>query len=440
LAHHRASNIEGTPKKGPGKLFYGWWIAVAGMFHNFWTSGTFYYGFGAFFNPIIDTFGWKYATTSVAFSIQQSETGAIAPFVGVFIDRFGPRRIMIVGCLITGAGFILLSRITSLWTFYGAVVILAIGMSLSSYLVITTAISNWFIRRRGRAMAIMTTGAGFGGTILPILMLLINYMGWRNALLCVGVATWAVGIPIALMMRRRPEEYGMVPDGKPLQAPPSSARKPGGLLRGKFALKESREADTEFTIMQALKNPSFWMLCLSMTFASFAMSGINVHLIPAQISFGFTRETAALTVTLLTLLSLGGRWAGGLLADFIDQRYILTIGYILQAAGLAVLAMTTAYWHIILFLILYCPGFGATIPTRLVIQARYFGRRSYGTLMGIITTITTVFAVPAPILTGWMYDVQHSYRIAFIILAAVCFAAAPVIFLTRKPKPPTALP
>jgi MFS family permease len=180
LAQDRATGPGGIFR--PRKVFYGWWIAFAGLLHNYYTSGTFYYGFGAFFNPIVEEFGWKYATTSVAFSIQQSETGAIAPFVGIFIDKFGPRRVMLVGAFLTGLGFILLSFINSLMTFYGGVALLAIGMSLSSYLVITTTVSNWFIRMRGRAMAILTTGAGLAGTMLPLLVFLINSYGWRKSL------------------------------------------------------------------------------------------------------------------------------------------------------------------------------------------------------------------------------------------------------------------
>ena len=120
-----------------------------------------------------------------------------------------------------------------------------------------------------------------------------------------------------------------------------------------------------------------------------------------------------------------------------DQRYILATGYTFQAAGIAVLSMASSYWHIVLFLLLYCPGFGATIPTRLVIQARYFGRRSFGTVMGILTTVSTAFSIAAPIIAGWMYDMQQSYHMALIVLAIVCFAGAPITMLMRRPRLPS---
>lgn len=420
-------------------MFYGWWVAIAGLIQNYYSSGTFYYGFGAFFNPIIEEFGWSRAATSVAFSIQQSETGALAPFVGLFIDRFGPRRVMLAGSLLTGFGFLLLSRTSSLLTFYGAMAVLALGLSLGSYIVIVTTVSNWFIRLQGRAMAILTTGAGLAGTVVPILVLIINAYSWRTALVCVGVGTWVVGIPVALILRRRPEDYGYLPDGGPAHetATPGRDSRPGHPRR--LALSRPARSVVDFSVREALRTSSFWLLAVALTTGFFAMSGVNVHLIPAQISYGFTRETAALTVTLLTLLSLAGRWLGGLLADFVDERYILATGYALQAIGILVLSVVTVYWHLIVFLLLYAPGFGATIPVRTVVQARYFGSKAFGALMGILATISTGFSILSPIFTGWMYDVHQDYRLAFIILAITCFVAVPLILVSRRPTPRAAV-
>ncbi|MDP3064786.1 MAG: MFS transporter [Chloroflexota bacterium] len=427
--------LEGRSPRTRPRVFYGWWVTLAGLVQNYYTSGTFYYGFGAFFNPIIETFGWTRAATSAAFSIQQSESGAIAPFVGLFIDKFGPRRVMLVGTALTGLGFIAISRTTSLVTFYAAMTLLALGLSLGSYVVVATTVSNWFVRKQGLAMAVFSTGAGLAGTIAPILVLLIDAHGWRTTLVWVGVGTWVVGIPVALVLRRRPEDYGQLPDG---DAPGGVAQQDVRLgvrgLRWRMPHRP-RLAQGEFSAREAMRTRSFWMLAIALTTGFFAMSGVNVHLIPAQTSFGFSRGMAALTVTLLTVLSLGGRWVGGFLADFVDERRILAVGYVIQAIGILVLAMATSYWHVMLFLLLYASGFGATVPTRTVIQARFFGRKSFGTLMGILMTFSTAFSMASPVLVGWMYDIQGSYRMAFMVLAAVCIAAAPLTLLCRRPAP-----
>jgi MFS family permease len=284
-------------------------------------------------------------------------------------------------------------------------------------------------------MAVFSTGAGLAGTLAPILVLLINAYGWRTALVWVGVGTWVVGIPTALVLRRRPEDYGQLPDG---DVPGAVASPEGGRRAGESRWRMPRRprlAQRDFSAREAMRTRSFWMLAIALTTGFFAMSGVNVHLIPAQTSFGFSRGIAALTVTLLTVISLGGRWVGGILSDFVDERRILAVGYVIQAAGILVLAMATSYWHVVVFLLLYASGFGATVPTRTVIQARFFGRRSFGTLMGILMTISTAFSMASPVLVGWMYDVQGSYRMALAVLAAVCFAAAPLTLLCRRPEP-----
>lgn len=416
------------------RVFYGWWVVLAGLAQNYYTSGTFYYGFGAFFNPIVEEFHWTRAATSAAFSIQQSESGAVAPFVGLFIDRFGPRRVMLLGSFFTGLGFILMSRVHSLLAFYGAMGVLALGLSLGSYIVVTTTVSNWFLRRQGRAMAVFTSGAGLAGTLAPLLVLLINAYGWRTALVWVGVGTWLVGVPTALVLRRRPEDYGYLPDGDPPGT--RTAQTTLQPMRAGLGMpwKGQPAPEPQFTARAALRTSSFWLLAVAMTLGFFAMSGINVHLIPTQISYGFSRQTAALTVTLLTLLSLVGRWVGGYLSDFVDVRRVLAVGYTMQAVGITVLALATSYWHVVVFLLLYAPGFGATVPTRTVIQARFFGRRAFGTLMGILTTFSTGFSILSPILVGWMFDVQESYRAALVVLAVVCLSAAPLILVCQRPR------
>ncbi len=415
-------------------IFYGWWVALAGLLYNYYTAGTFWYGFGAFFNPIADQFGFSRAATSVAFSIQQSETGAFAPFVGFFVDKFGPRRVMLVGTTITGFGFILLSRTNSLVTLYGAMAVLALGMSLGSYIVITTTVANWFVRLQGRAMALFTSGAGLAGTLVPLVVWIIDKHGWQDALVFVGIGTWVIGIPLSLVLRSRPEDYGMLPDGDSPGDIAAASEKRREPRRSRFAGGRRPTAPVDYTVREAIGTSSFWLLAFAMTTGFFAMSGLMVHLIPAQESYGFSRGTAAFTVTLLTLLSLGGRWAGGFLSDFLDERHIIASGYGFQAAGILALSLTSEYWHLIVFLLLYAPGFGATVPTRTVIQARYFGRKSFGTLMGILMTFTTVFTIFSPIFVGWMFDVFDSYRLAFAVLSGTCFAGVPLILISRRPS------
>ena len=204
--------MDSKPRK---KIFYGWWIVLASIISGFYGIGVFHHGFTAFFNPIVKEFGWSRAVTSIAFSIQRAESGLSAPIVGWLISKYGPRKVMMVGAVIAGIGLISLSRIQTLWGFYLAFFVMAVGISLATFLVSFITVGVWFQEKRGRALAIMSAGsAGLGGTLVPGLVWLIATYDWRTALVVVGIGFWLVVIPMSLVMRSRPEDYGYLPDGK----------------------------------------------------------------------------------------------------------------------------------------------------------------------------------------------------------------------------------
>ena len=206
------SNSESQrPAKKP--IFYGWWIVLAGSISQAYTSGTFWQGFGAFFDPIIDQFGWSRALTAGAMSLQRTESGAISPFVGWFVDKFGPRNVMLFGTGLTALGFILLSRIQELWQFYAAFLVLTIGLSFGTFLIVTTAVANWFVENRSKALSITMAGSGLGGVLVPVIIWLIATTDWRTGLVVVAIGHLVIGIPVSFVMKSRPEDYGLLPDG-----------------------------------------------------------------------------------------------------------------------------------------------------------------------------------------------------------------------------------
>jgi MFS family permease len=407
-------------------LFYGWWIAISAAILRFFSGGFFYYGFSVFFNPIRDSFHWSAADTSVAFTLRGVETGLFSPVVGALADRVAPRKLMVAGWTVIGVGFMLMSRINSLWAFYGSFVFVALGSSFGTGLVMNTTIANWFTRKRSRALALGFIGPGASGLLAPVLALSLGQVGWRHTLFFMGVASLLVGIPLSLMFRDRPQNYGQLSDGdSPLPAGDAAAgaAKP---LSG-------------FTAKAALKTRSFWMLSLSQLFQQMGTSAVAVHIVPYLESIGVPVTLAALSVTGMTVCSLIGRLGFGVLGDYANKRHLIALSIVLQAIGLVCFAFITqdTIWLLAAFLLTYGPGFGGPIPLWPGLQADFFGTRSFGTIMGLMTLTSVVGGLASPIVAGWIFDVSGSYRVAWELSILVTLPAIPLLLLNRPPRRPS---
>jgi len=417
------------------KIFYGWWIVLAAAAMHLFGGGTFYYGFTVFFNPIRNTFGWTAAVTSIAFTLQRLESGIIGPIAGVLVDRIGPRKLMLTGWVIVGLGFLLMSRVASLWSFYSAFLLIAIGTSLASGLVSNVAIANWFSKKRSRALAITFIGPGVSGLMAPLLALLLGKFGWRETLVMVAIALPLLCLPLSLVMRHKPGQYGYLPDGET----PTTANKPAGVTRHDSpaaTVSDARPADTGFTVRAVLRMKSFWLIAFASFFQQVGTSALMVHIVPYLESVRVPTAIAAMVVTGITLASLFGRLGFGLLGDFANKRYLIAIGFVLQTVGLFLFSLIVAEraWLIIPFLLTYGPGYGAPIPLRPALQADYFGTRSFGVITGLMALISMVGGLASPVVAGWIFDTTGSYRLAWQLFTLVTLPAIPFILLARPPK------
>lgn len=413
-------------------LFYGWWIVIAGSISQGYTSGAFWQGFGAFFDPIVEQFGWSRALTSAAVSIQRTESGAISPFIGYFIDRFGPRNVMLFGIVITGAGFIMLSRINSLWQFYVAFIVITFGLSFGTFLVVTTTVANWFVEKRSRALSITMAGSGLGGMLVPLIVWIIATADWRTGLVVIGIGFWVMGIPVSLVMRRRPEDHGLLPDGASPDLREDRESADGAKRAGPVA-RTAMSSEARFTTKQALKTLTFWQLAAAMGASQLIISA-SIHHIPAITSFGMSRSTGGWVILGVSLFSVVGRLGSGFGGDYLDKRKVIAAAFFSQFVGTMIFAFSTNEWHLLGFVVFWGVGFGASIPTRFAMIADMFGRRHYGTIMGTMMTVSTVFSVVGPVFVGWMFDVRGSYREPFVLLAFSVLISIPLILTVRPPK------
>ncbi|HLE02477.1 MAG TPA: MFS transporter, partial [Dehalococcoidia bacterium] len=381
---------------------------------TFFASGTFFYGFSTFFKPIVDEFGWSYTATSTAFAIYRLEGGVAAPIVGYIVDRVGPGKMMAFGSAVFGLGFLAMSRADSLLTFYATMILISAGFSAAAGTVGMAAVANWFVRKRGLALGILMTGAGIGGVLAPVLVRLISLYGWRTTLVILAFSSWFFCLPLSLLVRHRPRDYGYLPDGDTVVG---EGKRNDVLAEDLELTKVNTAPEVSFTLGQALRTRSFWIFTLGITFLGVPITGVSVHLIPYLINLGFPPETAALALTAVTLTSVAGRMGFGWLGDRFDKRSALVIIGVVQSLGLLAAAFIGSYWMVALFVLFYAPAYGGGIPLRPALTAEYFGTKAFGAIQGVLMAIFTFGSMLGPILGGWMFDTRGSYRLAFLIFA-----------------------
>ena len=389
---------------------------------QWYTSAIFWRGFQAFVPPILETFGWSRGVTGAAISLQRGESGLISPFVGVILDKYGPRKAMAFGVLLTGGGFVYMSQMQSLWQFYIAIVLLTLGMSFGTFIVFVVTVANWFVRKRARALATLMSFSAIGGLTLPILVASIDTFGWREVMLACGIGFWLIGFPATLVMRKRPEDYGMVPDGGPDES----------LVNGK-ANRAGGIREQAITMRQAIKLRFFWQLAI-VTSLGQLVSSTNLFHFAALLDYGMTAALAAAAAGAVAIGDLSGRAGIAVIGDRFDKRKMLTIAMIMQTIGVAGLAGINAevfgvnlgLWPLPLFVVFFGLGFGSSIPLRLSILGDYFGRTSYGSIVGLTSSVNALFGAAGPALVGFIYDGTDSYRLGFTTLAVMLVISIPL--------------
>ncbi len=421
------------------RIFYGWWMVMGAAFLNFFAGGAFFYGFTTFFNPIRQTFGWSAAVTSIAFTFQRLESGILGPIAGFAVDRLGPRRLMLGGWVVVGLGYFAMSRINSLWSFYGSFLLIATGLSFGSFVVLNAAVANWFEKKRSRALALIYVGYGASGLLVPLVSLGIIELGWRETLTIIGFILWGVGLPVSLLMRHRPGQYGYLPDGAPKT---DIVVEKAGPATGKTATKTSPDRKDSslsgFTLKEAMRTRAFWLISFVFFFQQLGTSAIMVHIVPSLQAAKVPATLAAAAVTGMTLSSLMGRFGFGFLGDFTTKRYLIAISLSMQIVGLMVLSFADAgrLWLVIVFLLIYGPGYGGPIPLRPALQADYFGTKNFGTIMGMMAAVTMLGGLASPVVAGWIFDVTGSYQLAWRIFALASIPSIPLMLLAKPPKAP----
>ncbi len=398
-------------KKLRWKPYFGWWIVivtgvVSGLGHGFYN-----YGFSALFKPIASELGFSRAATSVAAGIGRLEGGLDAPITGWLVDRFGPKWVMVFGLSTMSLGLALMSCVSSLWSYYLVWgLITGIGLNVSLTIAVDKTITNWFVKKRGLALGIKFTFIGvIGMLVMPLIAALCGSHGWRTTCLIWAAVMLCAAPFVGIFVRqKRPEYYGLLPDGAQLRE--DSGSEAGGVV-GRGVAYASGFQETEFTLRQAMRTRAYWILVAVYAFQMVIAGGLTIHCIPFLTDMGIQPALAGSMMGIMIFSTIPTRFLSGFLADRVKRQHLLLAGaFALDAIGFAAFILWPTIPTAYLFLILYGLGTGAPTTLILVMQGRYFGRKAFGSIMGTANLLRMPAAILAPVYSGWVFDRTGSYR------------------------------
>jgi MFS family permease len=397
------------------KIFYGWWIVSASFFILGYFGGIFFYGFTAILDPVAVEFGWSYARISVAASIRGMESGILAPLVGWLIDKWGPRKLLMSGITIAALGTFLLSQANSLAVFYGSFVVISIGLSACTNIVPMAVVGNWFRRKMSMVTGIVVSGTAFGGFMIPLVTKIIDTFGWRMAMIYLGAAALVIFLPLALVIRHKPEQYGYLPDGD--TATTQIVQKD---------ISAVQVIDVDIDVKHALKSRIFWFIATATVCSFLIANSVVTHVMTYLSTVGIERSLASFVASGIPIMTIVSRLGFGWLGDKFDKRRVMASGYTLMFFGLVLFSTVTITrtWMLIPFIIIFGLGYGGPIPVMPAILREYFGRSQLGTLIGFVMGIAMVGGIISPPITGWIFDTFGSYQIAWFMCAGFAIIGA----------------
>lgn len=389
-------------------------------------SGTYWKGSSVFFLPITRDLELSRTATSLAFSLAQLEGGIGGPFVGYAVDRFGPRRMALIGCTLAGLGYILLSQASDYAMFLIIYIgVLSVGFNSGFSHAVMTSVNSWFVRKRGIAMAVIATGVSLGGVVVtPILAYVVFQFGWRVGAAGAGLTILVFAIPLSLIIRSAPENMGLLPDGDTI--PP---RKRSGPER-----VDSQSVD--FTVKEAVTTFSYWFLALAIGLRIAAQSGLMVHMVPIFVWKGQPEVVAPLLIGIMSLVAVPLRFVTGYISDVWSRQKVASVGMGVGALGMVILLTTGgAFWHLVLFVVLLAFAESVSMVSWALI-GDFFGRKNFATLRGGVTTVHGFLSMGTPIFAGLVFDNTGSYLWALAPITGLYICACVSFWVLPKPGVP----
>jgi MFS family permease len=380
--------------------------------------------------PITEDLGWSRTLTSSAITIGSVAGGLLAPLIGPLADRLGPRILLPFGAALVGTFVMCLSLTYEPWQFYATFVpARGLAETLLTGVVPMTAVTNWFYLKRPRAIGLVALSVPLGSFVLSLLyQFMIAAYGWRSAFMLLGIALWLlVVLPGLFFLRRQPEDLGALPDGALPGAPKSTLANPESEAA-------TAAAEQSWTLKDAMRTRTLWLLVAAASFSSISTGGIAFHMVAYFTDVTIQPALAAGALSVMALTGAFGSGLWGALAERFHPRALGVTIMLLAAAAVLLLTQVRVASAAFVFSILFGLSARGGFVLMHVLLARYFGRRSFGAISSVLEPFHKGGLGVGALLAGMAFDVSGSYQIVFLVFIANYLIAASLTCVAREPS------
>ncbi|MCX7162391.1 MAG: MFS transporter [Betaproteobacteria bacterium] len=391
-------------------MYYGWRIVAVAMLGLGLSNGLTSYSFGLLVLPIGTEFGASRMEMMWAMTAGALTSILISPAAGTLMDKRSARVLFTIGALFLSAALVLISLARNVWEF---ILVFGVVMSVSNTLLgplgANTLVARWFSRQRGRALGVTAIGTSLGGLLVPLMLqTLIDAYGWRTACLSMaGVVLLLLLPPILLLVRSRPADLGLLPDGAVAAVDAQGAA----------------AAATNAEMPDLLRDAAFWRISLAVGVLMAAFTAVLANLVPFAVGHGVAPKQAALLISVISVAGVSGKLLFSVFADRINLKTAILGALVMVGAPLLVLTQSPVFWVMVLAALSVGMASGAFLPAWGAILARIYGPLVFGRVMGRMQPVTIVMVMLAMPMTGFLFDVTGSYSAAFLVLAAAVAVA-----------------
>jgi sugar phosphate permease len=411
---------------------YGLWVVAGCFVLLFLFAGAGFYSFSIFIKPLEDEFGWSRSAISFAMSLYMILHGVTGPFVGHAVETHGPKKVMTLFALLSGAAFILVSFTSSLWYFYLAYALLSLATTGIGFIPVSSVLARWFVRRRGTAIGFAMVGISAGGLVMaPLVGFIISQFDWRTAFVFLGLLVWLLALPVTLfVMKGSPAEIGLLPDGD----------EPGGGATREPQASPAHSSSTSaaagegWPLRAAVRTRAFFWIATTFFLGPVAQMGMLQHQVPLIVEAGISEAAAATALGLTAGLGGLGKLCFGRISEVLPFRYAIMLCFGLQAVGVCVLLNAESIAMVWVYVTIFGFAMGGVIVLLPLVVGHFFGLAAFGVIMGTLSLILALGNASGALISGMIYDFFGSYDYAMIAYMCLYLIATLSIFLAGRPR------